>query len=429
MGVALSGSATAAADHRGTSNLEAYEQFLRGNEYLQQVAQLWSANELAIAADFFEQAVALDPEYALAHAQLARVQALGYELYFDRSQSRLDGARESAERALELAPNLPEGRLAMGEYFRNATEFDQALREYELARQSRPADATIVQKIGELRRAAGDLGASFADFDRALELDPTNAALHCRYGASHMMASEYAPALERHARVIETRPERPCAYWCSALILLNSEGPEATHRWLAAIPDDFGLYEDPQIAHAFFVVDLALGHFDEALARLESSGYRTAESLNFYYPIDLLAGDVYRLLADEDRAAESYRDALGHLEEKLAARPEDTRLLSSLGLALAGLGRPSAAIAAGRRALELEPLEQHHFNGPFRLRDLAQIYVMVGELDAALETLEDLFSAMSMLDVPEIRVDPRFAALRGDPRFECLKKAAWTGAG
>ncbi len=102
------------------------------------------------------------------------------------------------------------------------------------------------------------------------------------------------------------------------------------------------------------------------------------------------------------------------------AHPGDHRIRRALGIAYAGLGRKEDAIREGRRAVELCPVSKDALQGPGVVWNLAVIYTMVGEYDAALEEIEYLFSVPSYMSVPWLRLDPSWDPLRDHPRFEAL---------
>ena len=106
------------------------------------------------------------------------------------------------------------------------------------------------------------------------------------------------------------------------------------------------------------------------------------------------------------------------LESKITERPEDARFHSSLGIAYAGLGRKEDAILEGKLAVELLPVSKEALIGPSRVEDLARIYVMVGEFDAAIDQLEFLLSIPGKMSIPLLRLDPTWDPLRDHPLFK-----------
>ena len=420
--ITLLDSERSAVQGRGTQNLDAYDAYLRGGEYLLHAREVYSTQDAQIAEDFFNSAIKLDPNFALAHAKLAEIQAFMYQYYLDRSERRLDLLKEYAQQAVKLAPDLPEGHLALGYYFRARFETEFALREFELARQGRPGDSNIVHAIAMLQWWSGQmLDEAIVSYQLAAALAPRRGEFHCQLGGVHRTRGEFQQAENAHLRAISIRPDRSCPKFCMAFIYLHWQGPERARTFLESLPSTVGLEEYQPINYGWIMLDLIAGDYEVALQRLESGTAEVYQGM-FYYPKALLKAHIYALLGRFDQAQQAYDKARGHLEAKLEKRFGDPHLHSALGLAYAGLGREADAIREGRRAVELYPEGADIFFLPYRLKDLAQIYVMLGDHEAALDALELLLSSPSMIHLPEIQLDPTWASLHGHPRFLKLRK-------
>ena len=107
-------------------------------------------------------------------------------------------------------------------------------------------------------------------------------------------------------------------------------------------------------------------------------------------------------------------------EEQLRATPDDGQRHVLRGLALAYLGRKAEAIAEGKRGVALVPISRDAFLGPYIQHQLARIYLLVGEPEKALDQLEPLLTIPYELSPGWLRIDPTFAPLKGNPRFERL---------
>jgi len=139
-----------------------------------------------------------------------------------------------------------------------------------------------------------------------------------------------------------------------------------------------------------------------------------------FLPGPLLEGHAQRLAGREERARDAFRRARGSLEEFLAQSPEDPRAESSLGLALAGLGQSSEAIARARRATELYPLSLDAYVGAVRLEDLAHTHALLGDAKPAVAVLGRLLALPCMLTHNHLRLDPRWDPIRAHPDFASL---------
>ena len=121
-----------------------------------------------------------------------------------------------------------------------------------------------------------------------------------------------------------------------------------------------------------------------------------------------------------DRAREEYESALRDLQAEVEARPDDARYRSSLGIAYAALGRKEEAIREGQRATELRPSSQDAIYSLSHRGDLAYIYALVGETDAAIDELDNLLEVPGWFSVSWVQMNPRFDMLRDDPGFQRL---------
>jgi tetratricopeptide (TPR) repeat protein len=108
------------------------------------------------------------------------------------------------------------------------------------------------------------------------------------------------------------------------------------------------------------------------------------------------------------------------LEQQLKDNPADVQRFALRAWALAGLGRHEEAIRDGRRAVEMRPVSADVNYGPYFLEILAKIYTAVGESDQAIDTLGELLKAPSWVSPRWLAIDPNYAPLRGNPRFQKL---------
>jgi serine/threonine-protein kinase len=115
-----------------------------------------------------------------------------------------------------------------------------------------------------------------------------------------------------------------------------------------------------------------------------------------------------------------YDSARTMLETEIEERPDDERYRSALGIAYAGLDRREDAIREGELAVELLPMSKDALRGAYRVEDLARIYTMVGEYDAAIDQLDTLLAVPSPTAVPLLRIEPTWNPLRDHPRFQRL---------
>jgi tetratricopeptide (TPR) repeat protein len=165
-------------------------------------------------------------------------------------------------------------------------------------------------------------------------------------------------------------------------------------------------------------LDIYDGHYQKALTELSSKNYDIIDSQFYINLKSLLYARIYILSNLPEKASECFSSARISLESKIHKDPDDPRLYSAIGITYAGLGLKEKAIEAGKKAVELMPVNKEAFRGAARAEDLARIYVMVGEYDAALEQIQYLLTIPSRLSVKLLLLDPTWKPLWNLPEFK-----------
>jgi tetratricopeptide (TPR) repeat protein len=132
----------------------------------------------------------------------------------------------------------------------------------------------------------------------------------------------------------------------------------------------------------------------------------------------LALAEAYALRGNQPRARLYADSARLGLEENVRRAPNDPWAHTYLGVALAYLGRKLAAIREGERGVALNAKDR--LNGPHNVHQLVRIYLLLGEPEKALDELEPLLKVPHWLSPGWLKIDPTFAPLRGNPRFERL---------
>jgi serine/threonine-protein kinase len=403
---------------RPTENMEAYDYYLRGNEYWRRSVL---ENDFRIAMRMYEKAVELDPTFALAYARLSEVHANMYWFYYDRSEECLAKAKEAVDRAFQLNPNLPEVHLALGHYYYHChLDYDRALEQFAIARESQPNNSGLLSFIGFVQRRQGKLEQALANIKKASELDPRSARLAWEFAQTFMFLRKYPEAERYFNRAISLAPDLPQGYNSKAWLYLRWEGSiEKARAVLQEALQNIKSAEDPDIVNLLVDIDVFDGNYQEALDRLSLKS-EDIDNMSYFIPNALQYARIYRYMKKKEPAKKYYDEARSILESKIQEQPEDERFHSSLGIAYAGLGRKEDAIREGKLGVELLPVSKEAIRGLSKVEDLAKIYVMVGEFDAAIDQLEFLLSIPSRLSIPLLRLDPAWGPLRDHPRFKRL---------
>ncbi len=404
-----------------TDNQEAYEYYLRGNDYWLYGTD--DPGDLRIAIQMYQRAVDLDPDFALAYARLSRLHSIMWFFFYDRTQERLAMAREAVDQALRLDPDLPEAHESLGAYhYHGHLDYDRALAEFAIAQRSQPNSGDLFAATGFVQRRQGKFVEALANLKQAAELDPRSTFGADEVAETYALLRNPVEAGRYYDRAIHLAPEWASAYAEKAeWVHLRLEGSTERARAVLEEARRVGLAAHPQIAYAWTLLEMWDGDYQQALDRLAMvSSEVILESQFLYVPRAQLYAQIHGLMGNRHLERTYYDSTRSMLEAGIQQLPDDERYRSALGIAYAGLGRKEEAIREGELAVQLLPMSKEAWRGAYRVEDLARIYTMVGEYDAAIDQLEALLAVPSPTAVPMLRIDPTWNPLRDHPRFQAL---------
>ena len=411
---------------RPTENIHAYDAYLRGLAYNLRT-QTTPANALA-AQRYLKEAVRLDPKFALAWALLSIVDAGNYiSQNLQPTLALREEARQAAETALTLQPNLGEAMMAKGSYYYAClNDYEAAVRYFEQARQFLPNSSRIPEWLAYVARRQGQWDRSEAYFAQAEQLDPSNVYLLTEHAFSYIALRRFPEALRKLDQILHVTPDDVDTLALKASIA-QAEGdlPRAAGLLAPLHPtaDDYPVAE-AQVYQAILERRPA-----EIIPRLKEILAKPDLTLGFYNgEMRFWLGWAEEVAGDHAAAQESWRQARTELESFLKEQPDNYVLIGDLALTMTGLGDKASALALCERAIAANPIEKDAMRGPVPIEILARVAARTGEAERAIATLQKLLSIPYAGPRPDnvpltpalLRLDPMFDPLRNDSRFQKL---------
>jgi eukaryotic-like serine/threonine-protein kinase len=418
LNVALAAPVEAQLAERPTSNLDAYDEFLKGQEITSAIGNT-DPPTLLKGLEHYEAAVALDSSFARAWSAVARSYAI---LCANGPRKEwVERAKVAAEHTTKLAPDRPEARLAMGAYLANVKlDYDGAGQEYLAGLKHDLNNADLLGAIAGIEATVGKFEDALAHQKQAAALDPRSVFANRRL----------AQAYHNLRRFDEELP-----YWERALALSPNNLPIIQGTVVSLV--DVGKLDS---AHAFINQQLKTVDTTALLVR-----FSTFAEMMWTLPPELWPkivklsvkdfnndkgqwglklGHTYRLLGDTVRARAFGDTARLAFEAQLKEFPERAQLHELLARALALGGRKAEAIAEAERSLALRETSLDVTLRPYVHFQVARVLIQSGEYDKALDLLEPLLTTYSSDVTPAyLRLDPTFAPLAGNARFQRMIKS------
>jgi TolB-like protein/Tfp pilus assembly protein PilF len=407
-----------------TKDTQAYDLFLKG-EFEQRVANSnFRPESFDQAARWYKEAIARDPNFALAIAQLAICQLRRHWLTDPLSEADLMEAGRLAKQALTLAPDLPEAHIALGLFhYYGFREYEQALTEFQRALELRPNYSLALQFIAFVHRRQGKWDRTLDELKKSIVQDPGDPYVRGGLAETYVFLRMWKEAEDNARHDLTIDPHEATAMRMLLLSSLNRAGnAQEPLRILATFPPDDLLLPNTGM------FDMVIGTRSQTFvlardfkAALKACDIGTVATTNEWQRlaaktgIRVLAGDVSGAHADAENAREP-------LEARLREHPQDFRALRALSWVYLALDRKTDAINVARRAVELLPLEKDAVLGSGNLAALAEIQAQAGVVKETVENLKKLLSipAGETISIARLKIDPVWDPIRNDPAFQEL---------
>jgi TolB-like protein/Tfp pilus assembly protein PilF len=408
-----------------TQNPDAYVFYLRANQISRNPDMV--LEDYKTAEQLYMQAVALDPDFALAHARLASVCAEVFH-YYEPTEDWKTKARTEAQIALRLQPNLAEAHFALGQciYWMDQ-DYGRALEQFDLAARLAPSNGDIARLIAAIKRRQGRWEQALEEYERVARLDPQN------------------PNTVRELIFINTAMRRwpEAALWAErmrtmapASIVAKIQSGYVDFWWkgdtqlLKSLLDTIPPANDPDGAVTACRWEAAMlkRNFSEAKNVLRTSSLNKLSYTNAgTTPISFFEGCIYLAQGDNVNAQKAFELARPEFEAAVKEAPESAYRHANLGWLYGFMGRKDDAIREGQRAVELKPESKDAVDGALMNCYLALIYTLVGEKELAIPLITRLLKTPGAVDsvdysitVNDLKYRWEWDPIRTDPRFQKL---------
>jgi serine/threonine protein kinase/tetratricopeptide (TPR) repeat protein len=405
-----------------TRSVAAYDAFLKGEELLGGSSVNYPAT-LRRAVTHYVEAVALDPAFVMPWVRLAEAYSMIYSAGYSELSGSADvaAARRAADRALALRPDGYEGHLALGFYYLYAVrDYARALEEAARGLEASPGRPDLLELGAVAEMSLGLWDSALLHCRQAQLLDPRSLTTARTLALTLAFLRRYPEALAASDHGLALAPtDLPLLRFKGLIYLAQGDLPGA-QSVMRAGPRRDGV---PELAFTTVMYLWALEDSDQRrLLRLSPSSFDNRREIwaSALAQTHWLRGDKVQARVYADLARQEYETLLRSRHNDYT----DAFRHTSLGLMWAFLAQSANAVREGENGRALLPVTKDAVYGTWVQRQLARIFLLVGETDKALDEIELLLGRPSYLSPAWLRIDPTFAELRGNPRFERLVAAS-----
>jgi TolB-like protein/Tfp pilus assembly protein PilF len=420
----LTGGEEQALAVKPTSNPEAYDAYLRG--LAAEGQSLHSVYAMEEAVRFYEQAVKLDPAFALAWSKLSRADSIVYSSPNDPTATRRDTAKRALDMAQKLQPTSPETLLSLASYqFLVLRDYELAKTTFRLVNKMLPGSSEVPAALARIARRQGHWDEAITYYEQALVLDPRNTESLFQAAANYADLRKFEAALKLCDRALDILPNDPDLMAFKAGIYQSEGDLEEAAKLLRDVNA-----ETPSLA----VFDTKTTQLILERNLSEAVRLLQARVAQYHFGSELEKGAfttslarAQRLTGDSTGAKITAEQARKTLEPICKNQPDNDFAASQLSIAYAVLGDKTSALKEAERAIALSPSAKYASWGPRFEENLALIRTIIGENSGAVSTLARLIevpytSALygTPLTLVLLRLDPTWDPLRADPAFRKL---------
>jgi TolB-like protein/predicted Zn-dependent protease len=416
-----------------THDTEAYDLFLRGEYEFRQAQSSFAADALDRADAFYRQALARDPNFAMAAAELAYARLFRHWLVAPLTPRELEEVKSIIDRALVVAPDSPEAHFALGLFFYwGHRQYENALAEFNRARELQPNNALAREYCAYVYRRRGEWERSLAEFQRSQELNPRDAGIPGGIGSTYEALRLWKDAERAELRALAIDPHNTLAALDLLRTRLNGTGDiDSVRRALDGFPEAIKSLNliVGRGATAFAHVQAIIGDwvYLDVMERRFTDAFQAVEKRvvndDTGHLRQLAGRAALRVLAGQPEAAKSAgEEALPLLEARLKERPDDPLAMAELSWVYLALGRNADALRLSKQAADTMSIEKDAHSGPSFQLGLAQIEARAGAPEEAVKRLGRLLSIPAgwVVSIALLKIDPVWDPIRNRPDFQQL---------
>ena len=420
----LTGREEQALAARPTNNPQAYDAYLRGLAF--EARSNYASDALFKAIEFYDLAVRLDPNFALAWARLSGVHALLYSNRRDTTAARRDAAKEALENAQKLQPTTPETLLFTG-YYQYWVLQDYGLAKATFGRVSKmlPGNSEVLYALGAIARSEGHWEESIGYWERGLALNPRNTALLTEVAFTYAALRQFPTAEKLYDRALDILPNELSLTALKASIYQAEGNLQDAAKLLVQVNEQ----TNSDVAVRIKLTQWRLERNTEALRQIQTRETR----LQFTSGIEKGSKQVglalaQRIAGETAQAKADAEQARNTLESLKKDQPDNAFVAAALAVAYAILDQKELALNEAQRATTLLPSNKDHLSGPAFEENLALVEMIVGENSRAIATLTRLLRtpyggwlySPTPITSALLRLDPMWDSLRSDSMFQKL---------
>jgi len=415
----LSANEKSEIERPATNDMTAFNLYSHAENLLLTSFSSTAKAKLEQAVDLLDQAVTRDPLFFHAYCQLAYAHDQLYFLGFDHTVARLALAEAAIERASRLRPDAAETHIARARnLYWGHLDYDGALDELKVARQTLPNDPQISYLTGVIQRRQGRWEESTRNLERSIEFDPRNFFTLQQIALSYGLLHRYDEDTSVLRRALAVKPDDVDTKIALAAVQFHWKANTQPVRQTVDSIRSTNPSALPNVANDWLSCALAERNIAAAKDALDAFGNTPLTDYAVHLNRSLMEGLMARMTKDDGKARAAFAAARAEQEKIIQAQPNYAPPLCVLGLIDAGLGRKEEALREGRRAVQLLPVEKDAINGPLMVEYLAMIAAWVGDKDLACQQLAIAVRPPSTVSYGQLKLMPFWDPLRGDPRFE-----------